>query len=293
MATKTARKNEKADETANVPEPAEPPQSEEATSVETTETPDNGESVNNDENVENGTDDNEETADAVDPLVEEMNALPVPAVEFDDPRFLIRTTMENTLRVVHQIAEFEKVVLQNTLTDNAVELHMYESDSPAIAEPMSKHADIDAQIEELETKISALKDEQTALRKEAKEKARAELVETISPEKAEAAEAEIRKKKQIVGSFAQNILVVNSNTEETPTDEVVSWVKAIRRRVGIINPNTGSAPKASTSYRNRARSERMRKWAWRNGFSEVNEKGRIPQHVIDAYEEANPEDTIE
>lgn len=259
MATSTRTRSKKAEEENGTPEEAvtNPPENNEPNSA------DSSEEVNN-------TDQDDRA----------FTSFP----ETDD-KFL-QDTMEKIVEVALEVEDHNAVVLENSATDDGIQHIAENSDNPEIVEQRAERDEVGSRIAELEKELETLNANYEEKEKALYESAEDVLKENIDETKKLGAKMQMERGQKQIGSLL-TVLRQFVDLDDSENVRFQEFIREVNSRVykGQKMIPTGTATNGNRSQSDRDKSAEIRAWAKNNGIK-VNDRGRIPQHVIDKYEKA-------
>lgn len=211
-------------------------------------------------------------------LTEEMERLP----ESEDE--LLSIVLRKAAEELVKYDEQEKIRLANSLSEDAIKNAAETHENEELVKLRDEKANTDAEIERLEAELEKQKGVLEAQEQRLYDKAETILESTVDKDLLKSAVIEKDNCKNRINAHIKYIkdMVPDWNTR-------LDFQQWIRSTNGRINNNATTATNGGRTSANRDRAERIRKWAREKGMA-VSDRGRIPQHVIIAYEAVFPND---
>lgn len=281
MATATRARNRKAEEA----KPAEDKAEEEVTQTPSDATPNEEDNSEAGKEVDGSNNNGEEISD------EEKDFERLPGTDSldEDIRDVVEAALNRIMTIVHDVEAAQAVVLRNSLTDEGIEYLAKNGDNEDIVKLRTDHDETASRIADLEAELETLKDKQETKWAVLFEKAREVLKEDVNDDERLGAEARKTKAQKKYTTY-RSTLETEVETDEPGNEAFAEFIREMNSRVyaGQKMIPTGVTTGNTRTPADREKAAEVRQWAKNNGIR-VNERGRIPETILKAWEVKNPE----
>lgn len=204
----------------------------------------------------------------------------------------VQQTLERVIAKLHEVEDHKETMLVNTASEDGIKQVAHASNNTDIVAARNEYNSVDAKVEELEEQLKALRADREEKWNSLYEKAEEVLKENIDENVRIGAKFNMDKVNKNIDSML-DMVRMEVNVKDPQSDEekeVSAFITMVngRRYAGVrVVSTTGDRPPTS-----RERSQAIRDWAKANNTPAklgivLNERGRIPQPIVDEYDKAN------